>query len=118
MVDDSKEYISSAAIWYDDGIKHHYQSVYGIETGFVIGCFRHACCPFPQNHAFNPQEDELSYPCKGKATVTQGFITSYGRFVSREEASRIAKSCGQVKVGIGKTLFSEDVFPYQIFRAT
>lgn len=41
----------------------------------------------------------------------QGFLTSTGRFVSRQEAERIARDCGQV-VGdiIGGELTSEDLY--------
>ena len=51
--------------------------------------------------------------------VTQGFITSYGRFVDRKEAMKIALECGQVKeeeLGNKRIgLFSEDIFPHQEF---
>ena len=41
----------------------------------------------------------------------QGFYTSWGRFVSREEALQIAKDAGQVSVTISETkLFSEDLY--------
>ena len=41
----------------------------------------------------------------------QGFYTSYGRFVSREEALLIAKESGQVKETISDImLFSEDLY--------
>ena len=41
----------------------------------------------------------------------QGFYTSWGRFVSREEALQIAKSAGQVSETISETkLFSEDLY--------
>ena len=40
----------------------------------------------------------------------QGFYTSYGRFVDREEALLIAKKAGQVKEHLGKKLFSEDLY--------
>lgn len=40
----------------------------------------------------------------------QGFLTSTGRFVSREEAREIVLACGQVTQTIGKTLTSEDLW--------
>jgi len=41
----------------------------------------------------------------------QGFLTTTGRFVSRQEAFRIAKQAGQIsKDDVGKTLISEDVW--------
>ncbi len=41
---------------------------------------------------------------------TQGFITSAGRFVDREEAREIAFACGQVIQTISRTLTSEDLW--------
>ena len=40
----------------------------------------------------------------------QGFLTSHGRFVSRKEAEKIAKECGQVTNMIGGVLTSEDLY--------
>ncbi len=40
----------------------------------------------------------------------QGFYTSYGRFVSREEALQIAKDAGQIKEINSNRLFSEDLY--------
>lgn len=40
----------------------------------------------------------------------QGFYTSYGRFVDREEALLIAKKAGQVQEHLDKKLFSEDLY--------
>ena len=41
----------------------------------------------------------------------QGFYTSWGRFVSREEALQIAKEAGQVSEDIDDSrLFSEDLY--------
>ena len=40
----------------------------------------------------------------------QGFYTSYGRFVSREEALQIAKEAGQIKETNSNRLFSEDLY--------
>lgn len=40
----------------------------------------------------------------------QGFYTSYGRFVDREEALLIAKKAGQVAEHLDEKLFSEDLY--------
>ena len=40
----------------------------------------------------------------------QGFYTSFGRFVNREEALQIAKESGQIKKTISNQLFSEDLY--------
>ena len=43
--------------------------------------------------------------------IKQGFYTSWGRFVSREEALQIAKEDGQVSEDIDDSrLFSEDLY--------
>ena len=48
---------------------------------------------------------------KSQLEVTkQGFYTSYGRFVSREEALQIAKDAGQIKETDSNQLFSEDLY--------
>lgn len=43
-------------------------------------------------------------------THKQGFYTSYGRFVDREEGLLIAKKAGQVNEDLDKELFSEDLY--------
>lgn len=45
-----------------------------------------------------------------KSPKDQGFFTSKGRFVNREEAEVIAKECGQVIKLIGGILTSEDLY--------
>ena len=117
MIDDSKEYIIAAAIWYDDGKKYNFQEVYGIRSGFVVAGFRHTYIYsiIPSNGNFPNGNDNLLSRNTSEYTTTQGFITSYGRFVSREEAREIAIKCGQCKkYEVGKLLYSEDVFKYQI----
>ena len=49
----------------------------------------------------------------------QGFITSLGRFVDREEGLKIAIEAGQVDKSkyYGRILFSEDIFPIQAIRS-
>ena len=42
--------------------------------------------------------------------MRQGFYTSYGRFVSREEALQIAKDAGQIQETDSNRLFSEDLY--------
>ena len=39
----------------------------------------------------------------------QGFYTSYGRFVDRKEALKIAKDAGQIELE-NETLYSEDLY--------
>ena len=42
--------------------------------------------------------------------IQQGFYTSFGRFVSREEALQIAKEAGQVGETDDSRLYSEDLY--------
>lgn len=42
--------------------------------------------------------------------IQQGFYTSWGRFVSREEALQIAKEAGQVGETDDSILYSEDLY--------
>ena len=42
--------------------------------------------------------------------IQQGFYTSFGRFVSREEALQIAKEAGQVGETDNNQLYSEDLY--------
>ena len=129
MIDNSKEYIACSALHYDNGKKYHFMEGYGIKSGFVIGGLRH---PFimsvlPKNVYAAEERDinrqkELNSELEWnkdleKHEVIQGFITSWGRFVDRKEAMKIALDCGQVKkeeLGNERIgLFSEDIFPYQ-----
>ena len=53
-----------------------------------------------------------------KTTIQQGFIdykdsSKMKRFVSREDAAKIAFECGQIKE-LKDTLFSEDLYQYEI----
>lgn len=98
----SKEYILCAAIKRKKHIKldsYNYQSdsrniddIYSIEIG--------------RRH-----NDILARFHKAFLDVhEQGFYTSYGRFVNREEALLIAKKAGQVKEHLEKELFSADLY--------
>lgn len=131
MIDNTKEYIACSALHYDNGKKYTFMEGYGVQSGFVIGGLRH---PFimsvlPENVYSCMVEDrqrELNSELEWnknleKHEVIQGFITSYGRFVDRKEAMRIALACGQVQEkDLGNKLiglFSEDIFPQQEYYA-
>jgi len=104
MIDNSKEYIICAAIWYDDKVptgthnkEHlsfplHYRGATfqndNIKTGFVVGQWRHYNCIacVPENPAMN----------NGIAEHIQGFLTSKGRFVDRWQGMYIAYLANQV----------------------
>lgn len=96
------EIILCAAIWYDDGKHYPHQEFYSVDSGFIIGGFRHYNIgAFPTNN--NYRNDGKEYK------TTQGFITSHGRFVNREKAAVIAYNSGQIKEQV-KRLFSEDLY--------
>lgn len=78
-----------------------------------------------QNYKTNSLEDDDIYSIEigrrhndilarfGKANldiIKQGFYTSYGRFVNREEALQIAKDAGQIQETNSELLFSEDLY--------
>lgn len=70
-----------------------YQDIYEVELGWRHPDILHK---FSGIVSKNPQD--------------QGFFTSKGRFVTREEAEVIAKEAGQVDKLIGGILTSEDLY--------
>ena len=111
MIDNSKEYILCAAIWYQDGTEAPRGFIaQNIDTGVVIGQWRHGNCI--NVRATNPvwnkkklaeryerendnipmtiEKPDMSY------NEVDGFITSHGRFVDRWQAAKIAMDCGQL----------------------
>lgn len=127
MIDDTKEYIACSAIHYDNGEKYPFMGVYGIKSGFVLCGLRHPyiCAVLPTNVCCergmeSPKEHSVKWDKSIEAhKTTQGFMTSYGRFVDRKEAREIAIACGQCKEEEVRSanLYSEDVFKYQKFYA-
>ena len=126
------EYILCSAIHYDNGLHYKYQDVYGVKTGFVLSGYRHPniLSVLPTNPYFLKgmfedgdkesiqkyeelkvkygwQEDSLT-----RCETVQGFLTSTGRFVNRQEARDIAIKAGQVdeSAGWNGDLFSEDLY--------
>ena len=111
---DQKEYILCAAIYVDDGIEHNFSSYNHPKTGLLFCGHRHADC-FP---AMNAWADTLSGKTQKKIEEilpdqlsgrNQGFLTSTGRFVNREEGAKIAFVAGQINKR-KETLFSEDLY--------
>lgn len=98
-IDNTKEYLLCAAIRRVKERECHrtyweqYHDIYKIELGW-----RHPDIL----HRF---EGEVS-----KLLKDQGFYTSKGRFVTREEGLEIAKQSGQVNDIIGNVLTSEDLY--------
>lgn len=97
--------IICSAIHYDD--KKDYPGINKFnQTGIILFGFRHS-----QIILLAKELDIKSkYDIK---TITQGFITSDGMFVTREEAYKIALESGQItaeKCNPYCKLFSEDIY--------
>lgn len=114
----SDEKIICAAIHYDNGEQYHHQEQYGIKTGFVLAGYRHhnIMSILPENILFKSSSHLLlNVKWNDKIElhkVTQGFLTSKGRFADRKEAARIALDSKQIKkLNYSKTeLYSEDLY--------
>lgn len=102
----NKEYILCAANHYDDGKEHVHQPK-NIKTGFVTCGRRHHNCISTYALIVGFPYDENGI--KLMNTEEQGFLTNENRFVSREEAGRIAFAAGQTEELIEK-LHSEDLY--------
>lgn len=96
-----EEYVLCAATWFDDGKKYQHQPK-NIKTGLVLCGFGHHAA-FQQIGGLVGERQKL-----GIHEKEQGFITSKNRFVSRSEASIIARKAGQIHIDI-KELHSEDL---------
>jgi hypothetical protein len=110
MLDHRKEYIVCAAIWFDDGKIHPHQPI-NIDIGIVHMGHRHCNC-FASIGGLVKDRLEM-----GIHEKEQGFLTSYNRFVTREEAAEIALSQDQFasdeereEVKKSKYLYSENIY--------
>ena len=103
---DIKQHIICAAIWYNDGKERPYLPI-NITTGVVVSGWRHGNCIGNLLEMF-PNKDYITNNKDGKTTI-QGFLTSDGKFVDREEAAQIAFDAGQI-VKETKGLSSENLY--------
>lgn len=95
MIDNSKEYVICAAIWYKHRFKKPNPRGYvaqNISEGMVIGQWRHGNCIYTHS------QTRLSR-CVTNRKQVQGFLTSKGRFVDRWQGMEIAYKAGQVDEG-------------------
>ncbi len=99
-MDNTQEYILCAALWFDDGIVRPHPPR-NITSGLVVGGWRHHNC-YTQLNAALPTRSEYEME-------VQGFLTSRGNFVDREQAAHIALAAGQLTEAQDR-LFSEDVW--------
>lgn len=95
-----KEYIVCAAVHFEDGKNYVHQPV-NIKTGFVVCGLRHHNCF--ATFSIIARLTHWNYEA-------QGFLTNTNRFVSRQDAARIAYRAGQINDAHKKELFSEDIY--------
>ncbi len=101
------ERILCAAIWVNDGVSRMHLPR-NLTTGLVFAGWRHHNC-FTQIEAlFGPEEENRPTP-EQRAGFHQGFLTSRGRFVDREEGAQIAYDASQVDRKL-TWLSSEDLY--------
>lgn len=108
-----QERILCAAIYVDTGeAKPPRRSHTYPATGLVFAGWRHPDCFTTLNAWADRLTDEERARIGAEALRgrCQGFVTSRGRFVDREEGARIAVAAGQVPPGI-VSLDSEQVYP-------
>ena len=106
MIDNNKEYIICAAIWYKE--QAQLPNVYNpknITTGVVLCGHRH-------NYIIGQCIGLLGKKQFEMGEYIQGFLTSKNRFLDREEAAKLAIECGQIKElqYSDCELFSEDIY--------
>jgi len=99
-MNNKQEYILCATIHFDDLTIYAHQPN-NIQIGYVICGFRHDNCIL--------QYLSLSTYRPTKVKQIQGFLTSKNRFVSREDAAKIAFEAGQVKY-LSDGLISEELY--------
>lgn len=80
------ERVLCAALWVDDGQAHVHQPT---KTGIVLCALRHSA-------AIELASLSTVGSTEGRAGLHQGFLTSAGRFVDREEGFLVASSAGQL----------------------
>lgn len=113
MIDNSKEYVLCAAIWYKDGTEAPRGMIaQNIDSGVVIGQWRHGNCINIRatNPAWNKKTlkersdrenqavpmDVLADRWDDEYDYVDGFLTSKGRFVDRWQGMAVAYLAGQV----------------------
>ena len=109
MIDNSKEYVLCAAIWYKDGTEAPRGFIaQNIDSGVVIGQWRHgnvinvrATNPLWNAKKLAERRGESPLLEKWEDTLpyfeeVDGFITSEGRFVDRWQGMELAFLAGQV----------------------
>jgi len=105
--DKNQEYLLCSAIYYDDGEVH--EDTRGLPrnktTGFYIAGWRHHNC-YGMLFTTIPRDRIVLEYCE------EGFLTSKGNFLDREESKKLALEIGQVteESMIATVLTSEDLW--------
>lgn len=106
------ERILCAAIYVDTGKAEPPRASYTYpKTGLMFTGWRHGDC-FTTLHAWAERLTDEEKRSIGEEQLRgrhQGFLTSKGRFVDREEAMKIARAAGQTDKD-SSGLFSEDLY--------
>ena len=111
MIDNKKEYITCAAIWYKD-LPTQTHLPKNVDKGIVVCGHRHGHC-IDIMKTLGQLRSVVNGP-DAVGEYEQGFMTNHGRFVNRTEGMYIAIENGQTKRDrlnnelIG--LFSEDIY--------
>ena len=107
-----REYILCAAIWVDTGKADPPRRTYSYpKTGIVFCGWRHCDC-FVALEAWAQRltaEERMRVGEEQLAGRNQGFLTSRGRYVNRQEAMTIARAAEQT-ASKSTDLFSEDIY--------
>jgi len=98
------EQLLCSALHFDDGVEHGRTHVYP-KTGLLYCGLRHPDC-WATLFGSGISEDRVAILQR----TTQGFLTSLGRFVDREEGLAVARAAGQVGELLGGELTSEDLW--------
>ena len=111
MINNSREYILCAAVWYLDlpmkrpeVLENRGFRPYNVDKGVVVSGWRHANCLY-QMVAITGLR---SIPEEAGKEI-QGFLTNKNRFVDRKEGGQIAFAAGQTNE-LKTTLYSEDLY--------
>lgn len=99
------EYIICAALWVQNEEQHEHQPK-NIRSGFVVAGRRHHNC---WQILYLAQPNQVVFQWRKEEVVKEGFLTSYDRFVDREEATYLAFRANQTTKETGD-LYSEDIY--------
>jgi hypothetical protein len=104
MMDNNREYVLCAAIYFNDG-QNRAHLPRNVKAGIVVAGRRHHNC-FAQLTLMFPGGE---YRRAHRENLVQGFLTSEDQFVTREEAALLALAAGQIQKPLPR-LFSEDLY--------